>query len=369
MMRGRVTVWVASAGVYLGGCGTDVSIQGTSGDTDDYLRVVQLDPGDPSCPEGGVRIIDAWDFYHVCNGAPGAPGAGRRGVEGPPGPEGAPGPEGPPGGGVVFTPLSDPTACVAGGISLEDSLGEEAILCNGEMGDIGPTGVRGDVGPVGPTGDTGPTGYMGPIGARGDTGPTGPSGGSVLVSTVPPGEICPEGGVAIEDAAGGTDYVCSGIEGPAGETGPTGPQGPAGPDGEGRYYAKSGAAFTGFPTSYLYRTQAFVVPADEVWVFDLHFAVMCYQSGNTRPDMAFQYSVYLNDVAQQTTTEFFSPYGGPADGHVLFTVTPAMTPTPTAFGVTFSSPLGISAAGSATYTVTLRKMEKSDFDAVVSSTL
>jgi hypothetical protein len=146
----------------------------------------------------------------------------------------------------------------------------------GPEGPPGPTGPAGLAGPQGVEGPTGPTGPAGPKGDKGDkgdpgmvlvvdggvvTGPQGLPGASITTSPVDAGASCATGGVRINQADGGTLYVCNGLNGtngtngingtngtngaqgppgiqgntgPAGATGPQGnpgPQGPAGPSG------------------------------------------------------------------------------------------------------------------------------------------
>ncbi len=371
----RMFPLVLSLAILAAGCGPDVSLIDTKDlDTGDTFQVLELPVGDPSCPHGGVRIVDVWDIYNICNGAPGTTMTGPRGPQGsagPQGPEGAEGPlgetgpQGEAGQSVRLSSIIDPTVCAEGGIGIEDAFGGIDILCNGEPGPTGPQGSTGVQGPQGEVGATGPQGPQGVDGPQGFVGAQGPQGA--------PGVDGPQGATGAQGAVGPTGFTgpqgFTGASGAQGATGSIGPQGAAGLDGESRYFAKTGAAFTGFPTGYLYQSQAFVVPADEAWIFEFDFRVMCGQSGNTRPDMAFQYSVYLDATLQNTTTEYFSPYGGPADGHLLFVVTPDMTPTARKFGVTFSAPLGISAAGSASYNVTLRRVNRAEYLAGVGSTL
>jgi len=57
---------------------------------------------------------------------------------------------------------------------------------------------------------------------------------AVLVTDEPPGDNCPDGGVALTDASGVTEFVCDGPEGaagPSGAPGATGPSGAEGPEG------------------------------------------------------------------------------------------------------------------------------------------
>lgn len=99
-------------------------------------------------------------------------------------------------------------------------------------GPTGPAGPEGPQGPPGPRGEQGPPGEV--LLSDGGTaiGPPGPRGASVVVSPVPPGATCPEGGVrvGVEDD-GSFSIVCHGAPGAAGPAGPAGPQGVQGPAG------------------------------------------------------------------------------------------------------------------------------------------
>lgn len=81
----------------------------------------------------------------------------------------------------------------------------------------------------------GPPGQQGVAGPQGPVGPQGPAGkdgvSAVSVEQLPAGTSCPNGGVALKDADGGSAALCNGSPGQTGQTGQTGAQGPQGPAG------------------------------------------------------------------------------------------------------------------------------------------
>jgi hypothetical protein len=139
-------------------------------------------------------------------GATGAPGpqgergeAGAQGATGPQGPQGLVGPQG--------------------------ETGPQGL-----KGETGATGAAGAPGATGGTGPTGPAGAKGEKGDKGDTGDQGPAGaagsagangGSVTIADAP-AINCPNGGVAVTDAAQHTQFVCDGRTGAQGPRGATG---------------------------------------------------------------------------------------------------------------------------------------------------
>jgi len=95
------------------------------------------------------------------------------------------------------------------------------LVEKGDTGATGPAGANGVPGAPGPQGVKGDTGPQGLPGADGKPGTNGTNGSSVTVSDAPTSP-CPNGGAAIADAFGHTEYVCDGKQGAQGPQGATG---------------------------------------------------------------------------------------------------------------------------------------------------
>jgi hypothetical protein len=88
----------------------------------------------------------------------------------------------------------------------------------------------------GVTGAPGPAGPAGPAGPIGDTGPPGLPGTGATVAAVASGDpTCPDGGASVTDGSGDEAFACNGAPGPTGPAGPAGPAGTAGQNGESVY--------------------------------------------------------------------------------------------------------------------------------------
>ncbi len=266
--------------------GPNSGLVGPEGPPGESVATQVLQPGNATCPHGGVRFTVAGQHTFACHGQPGA--AGPAGVDGESvvatglsagdancpqggvrftlggqdtyachGTPGSAGPVGPAGASVVALALSPGDAnCAHGGVRFTVN-GAHTFACHGAAGvagaagPAGPAGVAGPAGPTGATGATGPLGPQGPTGATGATGvigpqgPTGATGATGLVGPQGPtgatgatGLVGPQGPTGATGMAGiagppgpAGAVGATGAQGPAGAPGATGPAGPTGPQG------------------------------------------------------------------------------------------------------------------------------------------
>jgi hypothetical protein len=140
-------------------------VQGPPGPPGASVTMTTLAVGDPSCPQGGVKLSVGATSTTVCNGAAGA--TGPQGPQGPAGVQGA----------------------------------------TGAQGAQGPAGAQGLSGSPGSPGSPGSQGPQGPAGPQ---GPPGASGTTTSLTSLSPGSVaCPYGGTQLMSGST-TSFACNG---------------------------------------------------------------------------------------------------------------------------------------------------------------